>query len=126
MFSAFDMREYVFSEEENAAVQELRNNVYAQWSWNYGASPACNLRKIRRVEGCGKIEILLDVGTGRIIKNVAFYGDFFGNADPEELEHMLTGRHLEYHEPKSLLGDIAVSRCFHNLDMETFLAILLE
>jgi lipoate-protein ligase A len=126
MFSAFDMREYVFSEEENAAVQELRNNVYAQWSWNYGASPACNLRKIRRVEGCGKIEILLDVGTGGIIKNVAFYGDFFGNADPEELEHMLTGRHLEYHELKSLLGDIAVSRYFHNLDMETFLAILLE
>jgi lipoate-protein ligase A len=126
MFSAFDMREYVFSEEENAAVQELRNNVYANWSWNYGTSPACNVRKIRRVEGCGKIDILLDVEKGGIIKNAAFYGDFFGNADPEELEHMLTGHHLEYHELKSLLGDIAVSRYFHNLDTETFLAILLE
>jgi lipoate-protein ligase A len=124
MFAAFDMEEYALRAEETAAVEKLRENVYAQWSWNYGASPPYNLRKTRRIEGCGKIEILLDVEKEGIIKHIAFYGDFFGN--PSELAALLINGHLEYHELKERLKGVSISRCFHNLETEDFLSLLLE
>ena len=126
MFAAFDMREYVLTAAENAAVEELRERVYSQWSWNYGASPPCNIRKTRRVEGCGKIEILLDMEKAGIINTIAFYGDFFGGADPEELAPLLMGRQLKYSDLKQALSGVDVSRYFHNLDREEFLSLLLE
>jgi lipoate-protein ligase A len=126
MFEALDMKEYALKPEETAEVENLRETVYAQWSWNYGASPPCNMRKTRRIEGCGKIEILLDVEKQGIIRNIAFYGDFFGAADPDELAGKLTGRHLEYGELENVLRKTDVSRYFQNLDTENFLSLLLE
>jgi lipoate-protein ligase A len=126
MFAAFDMREYVLRAGETAGVEELRERVYSQWSWNYGASPPYNVRKTRRVAGCGAIEILLDVAKEGIIQHIAFYGDFFSSAGPEELAPLLTGRHLEYGELKQALCDIDISWYFHNLSTEEFLSLLLE
>lgn len=126
MFAAFDMGEYALRAEEAAAVEELRERVYAQWSWNYGASPPYNLRKTRRIEGCGKIEILLDVEKEGVIQHIAFYGDFFGNGDPSELAALLINHHLEYHELKNRLKDIPLSHYFHNLETEDFISLLLE
>ncbi|GHU03113.1 lipoate--protein ligase [Spirochaetia bacterium] len=126
MFAAFDMKEYTLPPEENAAVDKLKERIYAQWNWNYGASPAYNVRKTRRIEGCGNFEILLDVEKEGLIKSITFYGDFFGNADPAELTAALIGHHLEYGELEKTLHDIDVSRYFHNLGAEEFLSLLLE
>jgi lipoate-protein ligase A len=126
MFEALDMQEYALSSEETAEVEKLREAVYAQWSWNYGASPPFNLRKNRRIEGCGKIEILIDVEKEGIIRNIAFYGDFFGIADPDELAGKLTGLHLEYGELNGALREIDVSRYFQNFDTEGLISLLLE
>jgi len=126
MFSAFDMKEYNLSAEEEAEVEKLKERVYSQWDWNYGASPPHNIRKMRRIENCGKFEILLDVEKGGIINNIAFYGDFFGNDDPAELAEILKGRHFQYNELEGTLNDINISRFFRNLDARTFLALLFE
>ncbi|MDR0494012.1 MAG: lipoate--protein ligase [Treponema sp.] len=124
MFGAFDMREYVLSAEENDAVEKLKEQAYSQWSWNYGASPPHNVRKTRRVEGCGSIEILLDVGKEGIINNIAFYGDFFGNDDTAVLAETLKGRHFEHGELAGAVQGMNISRFFHNLDAQTFLSLL--
>ena len=126
MFAAFDLQEFVLTPEHNAAVEELKEKVYSQWSWNYGSSPPYNMHKERRIEGCGKIEILLNVEQEGIIKNIAFYGDFFGNQDPQELTYLLAGHHLEYEEIKTVLADTEISRYFHALDKEDFLALLFD
>jgi lipoate-protein ligase A len=126
MFESFSMREYVLSAEEIGRVEELKKRVYSQWTWNYGASPPHNVRKTRRVEGCGTFEILLDVGTEGVINNIAFYGDFSGNEDPALLVEMLKGRHLERGEMYNVLRNVDVSAFFYNMDEETFLAILFE
>jgi lipoate-protein ligase A len=125
MSAAFDMREFALGPEHDVAVEKLREEVYSQWSWNYGNSPPCTLRRTRRFEGCGKIEILLDIEQGGIIRNAAFYGDFFGNREPDELGAMLSGHHLEYDELKAVLASVDISRYFHALENETFLALLL-
>ena len=126
MCAAFAMREYPLRAEETSAAEELRERVYSQWSWNYGASPPCNIRKTRRIEGCGTIEMLLDVETAGLIRNIAFYGDFFGSADPAELGAMLNGRRLEYREIRTIIDSVDVSRYFQNMDAGAFLSILFE
>jgi lipoate-protein ligase A len=126
MFDAFNMEEYVLSPEENDKIEILKEQVYSQWSWNYGASPPFNIRKTRRVEGCGTFEILLDIENEGIIKNIVFYGDFFGNDDPTELTGILKGHHFEYNELADTIRNINISRFFHNLDTKTFLAMLFD
>ena len=126
MFAAFDMQEFILTAEHDAAVDELKEKVYTQWSWNYGSSPPYNLYKERRIEGCGKIEILLNVEQEGMIKNIAFYGDFFGNRDPQELGPLFAGHHLEYEELKTALAGTDISQYFHVLNNEDFLALLFQ
>ena len=126
MVTAFNMGELALTPVQNAAVEELKERVYSRWSWNYGRSPPYTLRKARRVEGCGKIEILLDLGKEGVINNAAFYGDFFGNREPAELADLLKGRHLEHGELKEALKGADISQYFHALDTGAFLALLLE
>jgi lipoate-protein ligase A len=126
MFSAYDMKEYTLSAQEKTEAVQLRDTVYSQWNWNYGASPPFNLKKTRLVPGCGKIEILLDVAQEGIIKNIAFYGDFFGNTDPKELSEKLIGKHFEQNDIKSALAGIELSAYFLGMDTGAFLSILFE
>jgi lipoate-protein ligase A len=126
MLNAFDMREYALGAGEEAGVDKLKEQVYSQWSWNYGSSPPHNIRKTRRVQGCGQIEILIDVEKRGLIKNIAFYGDFFGNDDPALLAGILKGHHLEYNDLAEAVYAIDVSRYFHNLDAQSFLSLILE
>ena len=123
-FTGSGMEDYVLSPAQTAEVENLRERVYSQWSWNYGSSPPHTMRKAARVEGCGKIEVLLDIGREGIIKNIAFYGDFFSSLDVTELSDLLTGRKFEYSEIRSLLGGIDVSQYFRSLKKEDFLDIL--
>jgi lipoate-protein ligase A len=126
MFSAFNMREYIISPEDNKKIEKIKEQVYSQWSWNYGASPPFNIRKTRRIEGCGSFEILLDTENGGIIKNIFFYGDFFGNDDTPLLAEIIKGRHYEYNELSNIINEIDISRFFHNLDAKTFLSLLFD
>jgi len=126
MFNSLNLREYKLSDEEEAEVEKLRQNVYSQWSWNYGASPPYNARKTRYIENCGLIEILLDIEKEGIIKNIAFYGDFFSNNDLSELGAMLTGHHLNYNELDKALQKTEISNYIYNLDKKEFISVLLN
>jgi lipoate-protein ligase A len=125
-FNSFSLTEYFLSAAENADVQKLAEQVYSQWAWNYGASPPHNIRRARLIEGCGAIEIFLNVGTEGLIRNIAFYGDFFGYRDTGDLSAMLANHHLEYNELKALLETTDISQFFNALDIDTFLSLLLE
>ena len=125
MMASFYMKEFTLSTEQNAEVELLCETIYSGWSWNYGNSPPYTVRKARRIEGCGSIEILLDIGHEGIIRNIAFYGDFFAKEDPAALGRMLTGYHLNYEELKALFANIDASRFFHGLDNSSLLDLLI-
>lgn len=78
------------SGEETAAVEALRKERYSSWEWNYGRSPACSIKKSARYEGCGRVEVSMQVEAG-IIRDISFSGDFFGSADLRELSAALCG-----------------------------------
>jgi lipoate-protein ligase A len=124
MFTEYDMKEYVLSEDEKAQVAALHKDIYSKWEWNYGASPDCNIQKKRRIEGVGSVQVYLDVAKEGIIKDAYFYGDFFGADDIAELQALLKGRRFEYGEISGLLENINISRYLNNMDNEAFLSLL--
>ena len=99
--------------------------MYKRQSWNYGASPAYRLRKARQVDGCGKLEIFLDVQKG-ILRDVAFYGDYFGNEDTQSLARRLSGCPMEAAAIRTALKDLEIGTYFNHMDLETFLEVLLQ
>lgn len=118
------LREITLTPEQNAAIDELKEKVYSQWSWNYGNSPPHTLRKAGRIEGCGKIEILIDIDREGKIKNLGFYGDFFSNRDPQEIGEILTGQYFKHDDLKAVLKDTDISQYFQNLNNKDFLSLL--
>ncbi|MEL7645959.1 MAG: lipoate--protein ligase, partial [Anaerolineaceae bacterium] len=71
--------EYQLTPADWSAVQQLARERYQSWEWNYGSSPAFNLRRSVRYAG-GEIEVYLVVQKG-MLQSVRFIGDFFGQRD---------------------------------------------
>ena len=126
LFNEFNMSEYLLSNDEINKIEKLMEDVYSKRSWNYGSSVPYNIQKKRRIEGCGNIEILIDVGKEGIIDNIAFFGDFFGNDDPAMLAEMLKGYHFEYGELAQVIKDINLMNFFHDITETLFLSLLFE
>lgn len=93
-FEGKEIEEYKLSEIEQAGIRELMEKKYLTWQWNFGASPAFNLRKSFHFPG-GNIDFLLDVEKG-MIKKCTIYGDFFSNYDIANLEDKFKG--IKYHK----------------------------
>ncbi len=81
---------YVFSREELTLIDQLKAARYDLWDWNYGFSPRYQIVKGRRIEGCGTLQVSLDVDKG-IIKDIQFLGDFFDYGNLDTLCSLLRG-----------------------------------
>ena len=125
MFRCFSMRKYQLSPQELEQVEELRERIYSQWEWNYGHSPACSIRKERRVEGCGTLQIHMDVEKGNITR-LAFRGDYFVRKDSDALAEYLQGTPLEEGALRQALKDWPVEDYFVRMDLDTFVSAMLQ
>ena len=85
---------YTLTEEDLAAVRKLRDEKYATWAWNYGFSPAYDMRREMKFPA-GLVTAHLSAEGGKI-KAVRFYGDFFGG-ELGELEGAMAGLPLDEH-----------------------------
>jgi lipoate-protein ligase A len=64
---AADAREYVFSEEDLEKIQQLSEEKFSTWEWNFGYSPKYEFRNLIMLED-EKQEVFLLVEKGRIQK----------------------------------------------------------
>jgi lipoate-protein ligase A len=115
---------YELSPEDVQGARALQRKVYDTWEWNYGASPACGIRREQRVDGCGRLEIHMNVERG-ILTDIAFFGDYFGSEDSATLADLLRGRRLDREELAATLARTDIGAYFHNLETGRFLDILL-
>ena len=90
---------YTLTEEDLAAVRKLRDEKYATWAWNYGCSPAYDMRREMKFPA-GLVTAHLSAEGGKI-KAVRFYGDFFGG-ELGELEGAMVGLPLDGHLTEAL------------------------
>ena len=116
---------WTLTEEDRAAIEELRARRYGTYDWNYGVSPHCTVRKSRRVEGCGLVDAYLTIEEG-VIRSLTFHGDFFSVDDPEELAKRFLGRRPAPEEYAAALDGVDAGRFFVGLDNETLLDLLTE
>lgn len=107
-----------------AAILRLRDEKYATWEWNWGASPEFTERKLRRFPW-GKVEALLNVKEG-VIRQARFYGDYFGAENREEIERALEGRLYREDALRKTLEGFPLERSFKGASTEEFLAFLLS
>ena len=88
------------TEADLAAVRKLRDEKYATWAWNYGFSPAYDMRREMKFPA-GLVTAHLSAEGGKI-KAVRFYGDFFGSGELGELESAMAGLPLDGHLTEAL------------------------
>ena len=81
------------SPEDMAAIDRLQQEKYETWEWNFGSSPAYDVRLEEKFP-MGLVTAYLSVKQG-CIRSVRFFGDFFGNEDLAQLERELEGHRLD-------------------------------
>ena len=109
------------TQEQEEYINSLRENRYSTWEWNYGRSPAYNVRKERKFPS-GLLSVYMQVEDG-YIESIRFYGDFFGNEDIEELEKSLSHASLD-NDLKLFLKQLEPGRYINGLSPEDLYDLL--
>ena len=119
-----DMKEYVFSKEELDYIAK-RAEVKRSWEWNYGESPEFNITRGKRFKN-GKIQIFATVENSRI-KNIKFYGDFFGkNEDLSEVENLLKDVKYTREDVKEKLETVDIGEYFSKFTVDEVVEVIVE
>ncbi len=115
---------YVLDTQDMTILNGLRDNKYAAWDWNYGASPAFNARKTVSFEW-GQVDVRLEIKRGIIIA-CRVYGDYFAKAEMTELESQLVGSPYRKDAVRSRLETIGLDQYLPQISMDEFMNLLLD
>ena len=114
--------EYKLSETDLAHIQQLTDEKFATWEWNYGRSPKATLTHSARL-ACGSVEIHLTLAENRIA-SCRFGGDFLGNLPASDVEKALTGIPYEINEIRKCLSKLEISRYFDRVSADNLLEMM--
>ncbi|WP_419724649.1 lipoate--protein ligase [Terrisporobacter petrolearius] len=107
---------YELSEEEINEINKLVEDKYNTWQWNFGHSPKYALNNEIKYPG-GNIEFSLNVDKG-LIKEIKFFGDFFGKKDVSYIEELLKNTNHNEVSIRSILNNIDINDYFLNCDID--------
>ena len=114
--------EYRLSDADNSKINGLREQRYNNWEWNYGESPAFNVKKMMRFP-FGMLQVYMDV-EDQFITNCRIYGDFFSDLSTDNVEKVLIGRRLERNELADAIRQIDITAHFPGIQAEDFFNLL--
>ncbi|XID90163.1 lipoate--protein ligase [Paenibacillaceae bacterium WGS1546] len=115
---------YELSEQDWDNVRKLADERYRSWEWNYGRSPAFNVRQTKRIEGAGTFDVRLQVEDG-VIAGATIFGDFFGRGDSAELAAKFVGVRYEAEALGRLLDDVDLPFYVGPVTKEQWLELML-
>lgn len=114
--------QYKLTEADWAKINEISQQRYKNWDWNYGLSPASNVKHAKKFPA-GIIDLRMDIEEGHI-RNIKIYGDFFGVGDVVDIEDKLRGLRYEEGAVREALTDIDVKYYFGNIDKNEFIGLV--
>ncbi|MDD2586070.1 MAG: lipoate--protein ligase [Syntrophomonadaceae bacterium] len=119
-----DLVQYELSPEEQAAVQDLRDNKYSTWEWVYGGSPQFNVKHAAKFDW-GYLDIRLNVKHG-LITNCKIYGDFFANQDIADMERKF--EQVKYHSEalSNMIRQLNIKQYLPSANEEEIINLLLK
>jgi lipoate-protein ligase A len=80
------------------------------------------MNKKMRTKG-GSVQVIADIQKG-IIRDLQFFGDFFGEKDPQELADQLIGIRMDNSAIADVLAKININEYFHNVTNEEMIDLL--
>ncbi|MHC1771848.1 MAG: lipoate--protein ligase [Flexilinea sp.] len=113
-----------FSRADLEAIEQIANARYRTWDWNYGKSPAYNIRCQKRFD-FGNLDAQLQVEEG-IIRAIHLFGDFFTVEDPEIIEHSLNGIKYQSDTLSEALNLSEIEKIFPGINTGEFIKFLLK
>lgn len=120
--SEADIKEYQLTEADWEKINQISEDYYRNWNWNYGKSPDFNFSRQKRFP-IGSIEVHLDVADG-LIDNAKIYGDFFGLGNIADVEQALIGQKYEKSSLEKTVDAIDVKKYFGAIESEDLLSLL--
>lgn len=120
--SVDQVKTHELNEEDWKAINQISDEYYKNWDWNYGRSPEFNLERQKRFP-IGSIEVRLDVADGKIEKAKVF-GDFFGLGEIKDVENQLIGTRYEKKALEKSIDQIDLTHYFGNITKEDFLSLI--
>lgn len=120
-----EMEEYKFTPEKLKIIEENAEKKHRNWEWVYGTSPEFNITREKRFTN-GKIQIFATVENSRI-KNIKFYGDFFGkNEDLSKIENLLKDTKYTREAVKEKLETVDIGEYFSRFTMDEIVEVVVE
>jgi lipoate-protein ligase A len=117
-----DASPYELTAKDLARIQALAEDKYASWEWVYGNSPAFTYSPALKYE-FGLLDIGVQVESG-LIRDIAVYGDFFGEKDIDDLLALLRGRPFERDSVSQALEGVLLSSYIFGLPNDLFVDCL--
>ena len=119
-----DVPEYHLTEEDWAKVEEIRQERFGNWDWNYGQSPDFDVAHAHKFP-FGLVDLRFNISEGRI-KEAKIYGDFFGLGDIRELEAQLVGLRYERQTLKEAFEQINLQHYLGQVTAEDLVSLIFD
>lgn len=117
-----EVKTYELTEKDWEKINQISDEYYRNWDWNYGKSPEFDIERRHRFP-IGSIEVRMNVSDGGI-NEVKIFGDFFGLGEIKDVEEMLTGVKYEKAAIKEAVESIDVKKYFGNIEKEDLVGLL--
>lgn len=120
VLNALDGRLYQYNEADLSEINQLMEQKFSSWDWNFAYSPRYQFTKVLPFDQ-GEITIHMNVEKG-IVREISIKGDFLGAKDIHSLEELLTG---SIHDPQTIrmrLSAVRVEEYIDGLGNERFLS----
>ena len=118
-----DSNNYSLSNLDIDIINQLVENKYNTWEWNFGKSPEYNFTKSIKTPA-GNIQSYLFVENG-IIKSVHFFGDYFETCQDEYMINKIRGIRHDKNELSHVLSQYDINKYFVGFSMEDILNVLI-
>ncbi|MGX7013399.1 lipoate--protein ligase [Vagococcus silagei] len=117
-----DVQTYYLTEDDWKRINEISDELYRNWNWNYGRSPEFDLTRRHRFP-IGSIEAKMNVSKG-VIQDIKIFGDFFGLGEIKDVEEVLTGVQYDRESLEAAVKKIDVKKYFGNITSEDLIGLL--
>lgn len=119
-----DVKEYHLTEEDWQKVYAIREERFGNWDWNYGKSPAFDIKESHKFP-FGLVDFRFNVKGGKIVE-ARIFGDFFGLGDIQDVEQQLIGVKYDRASVSDVLKNIDINKYFGNVTADDLVGVLFD
>lgn len=117
-----DVKIYDLTEEDWKRINEISDQYYRNWDWNYGRSPEFDLVRRERFV-IGSVEAKMNVAGG-VINDIRIFGDFFGLGEIKDVEDLLRGTKYDKESIREAVEKIDIQKYFGGIQVDDLVQLL--